>query len=124
MVGNKSTIVIGYSDSVTGASANEGSLMRDGYQFWADTVTSKGGIKVGDKSLKVQLKYYDDESNPNNAANITQKLISEDKVDFILGPYGSPNNLSAETAAEKNKYVSSIPTARPTIFSARAINTS
>lgn len=104
-VGNKSTLTIGFSYSSTGSLANEGKLMKDGYQLWADTINGKGGLKVGGKSLKVQLKFYDDESNANNAANNTQKLITDDKVDFVLGPYGSANTLAAETVAEKNKYV-------------------
>jgi branched-chain amino acid transport system substrate-binding protein len=68
-------------------------------------VNAKGGLKVGDKSLKIQLKYYDDESNANTSATIAQKLISEDKVDFLLGPYASANNLTVQTVAEKNHYV-------------------
>ena len=104
-IGSKSSLVIGFSYSSTGSLANEGKLMHDGYQLWADTVNSKGGLKVGGKSLKVQLKSYDDESNANNAASNTQKLITDDKVDFVLGPYGSANTLAAETVAEKNKYV-------------------
>jgi branched-chain amino acid transport system substrate-binding protein len=104
-IGAKSTLLFGFSTTITGSLANEGKLTRDGYQMWADTVNSKGGLKVGGKSLKVDLKFYDDESNANTAANNVQKLITQDKVDFLLGPYGSPNNLTAVTVAEKNKYV-------------------
>src|SRR6202035_4204993 len=66
---------------------------------------AKGGLKVGSQTLKVQLKYYDDESNANTAANNVQKLITDDKVDFILGPYGSANNLTAVVVTEKNHYI-------------------
>jgi branched-chain amino acid transport system substrate-binding protein len=104
-VGSKTQIIVGYSTSITGSLANEGKLTRDGYQMWADTVNQKGGLKVGGKSLKVALKFYDDESNANTAANNIQKLITQDHVDFILGPYGSPNNLSAVVVTEKNKYI-------------------
>jgi branched-chain amino acid transport system substrate-binding protein len=104
-VGNKTSLLIGYSVSLTGANADSGKLMRDGYQFWADTVNAKGGLKVGNKSLKIQLKYYDDESNANTSATNSQKLISEDHVDFLLGPYASANNLTVSTVAEKNHYV-------------------
>lgn len=101
-IGNKTSLLIGFPVSLTGANADSGKLMRDAYQFWADTVNAKGGLKVGDKSLKIQLKYYDDESNANTSATIAQKLISEDKVDFLLGPYASANNLTVQTVAEKN----------------------
>jgi branched-chain amino acid transport system substrate-binding protein len=104
-VGNKTSLTIGFPVSLTGANADSGKLMRDAYQFWADTVNAKGGLKVGNQSLKINLKYYDDESNANTSATIMQKLISEDKVDFLLGPYASANNLTASTVAEKNHYV-------------------
>jgi len=104
-IGNKTNLTFGFSYPATGSLANEGKLMKDGYQFWADTLNAKGGLKVGGKTLKVALKSYDDESNANNAANNTQKLITDDKVDFVLGPYGSASNLSAQTVAEKNKVV-------------------
>lgn len=104
-VGNKTTLLVGFSASITGANASLGKYTRDGYQLWADTVNSKGGLKVGGKTLKVQLKFYDDESNPSTAANNYTKLITQDKADFLLGPYGSPNTLSSATVAEKNKYV-------------------
>jgi branched-chain amino acid transport system substrate-binding protein len=104
-VANKTQLVFGFSYSATGANANEGKLMADGYKFWADTVNSKGGLKVGGKSLKVALKSYDDQSVNTNAATNTQKLITDDKVDFILGPYGSANNIAAEVVTEKNRYI-------------------
>jgi branched-chain amino acid transport system substrate-binding protein len=104
-VGSKTSLLIGFSVSLTGPNADTGKLTKDAYQFWADTVNAKGGLKVGGKSLKIQLKYYDDESNANTTATNTQKLISEDKIDFLLGPYASANNLTAETVAEKNKFV-------------------
>jgi branched-chain amino acid transport system substrate-binding protein len=99
----KSTLTFGFSTSLTGANADTGKYMRDGYQFWADTVNNHGGLKVNGQSVKVQLKYYDDESNANTAASNVQKLISEDHVDFILGPYGSPANLTAVVVTEKNR---------------------
>lgn len=103
--GNKTQVLVGFSTSITGSLANEGKLTRDGYQMWADSVNDKGGLKVGGKSLKVALKFYDDESNANTAANNIQKLITQDQVDFILGPYGSANNLTAVVVTEKNKYI-------------------
>src|SRR6476646_1552233 len=103
--GNKTQVLVGFSTSITGSLANEGKLTRDGYQMWADSVNDKGGLKIGGKNLKVALKFYDDESNANTAANNIQKLITQDQADFILGPYGSPNNLSAVVVTEKNKYI-------------------
>jgi branched-chain amino acid transport system substrate-binding protein len=101
----KASSTFGFSTSLTGANADLGKYMRDGYQFWAETVNQKGGLKVNGQSVKVALKYYDDESNANTAASNVQKLISQDHVDFILGPYGSPTNLTAVVVTEKNHYI-------------------
>jgi branched-chain amino acid transport system substrate-binding protein len=60
-------------------------------------------MKVGGKTYKVDIKYYDDESNPQTAARLVERLVSEDKVNFILGPYGSANTATAAAVAERLK---------------------
>ena len=44
--------------------AREGELTKEGYEFWKDYVNAHGGLKVGGKTYKVDIKYADDESNP------------------------------------------------------------
>ncbi len=92
---------LGAAVSFTGKYAKEGDLLKKGYELWKDTVNAKGGIKVGDKTYKVEIIYYDDQSNPNRAAKLVEKLITEDKVKFILGPYGSSQVFAAAGAVEK-----------------------
>ncbi|HXM75949.1 MAG TPA: ABC transporter substrate-binding protein, partial [Thermoanaerobaculia bacterium] len=82
------TIVFGAAISITGKTAKEGEYTRDGYQFAIDRLNELGGIKVGGKSYKLALKYYDDETKPERTAQLIEKLINEDKVNLILGPYG------------------------------------
>ncbi|MHB8646296.1 MAG: amino acid ABC transporter substrate-binding protein [Thermomicrobiales bacterium] len=97
------TIVFGAAISLTGASANEGGLTRDGYNFWKKTVNDAGGIVVGSQRYLVDLKFYDDESSPDTSAKLTEKLITEDKVNLVLGPYGTGPTLSASAITEKYK---------------------
>jgi branched-chain amino acid transport system substrate-binding protein len=97
------TIVFGAALAATGANNREGALTKDGYEFWKDYVNAHGGIKVGGKTYKVDIKYADDESKPAEAARLVEKFVNDDKVNFILGPYGSPNTASAAAVVERLK---------------------
>ena len=95
------TIKIGAAVSLTGSLAREGALLRDGYAFWQDALNKAGGLKVGDKTYKVAVVYYDDESRPQTSAQLTEKLISQDKVNFIFGPYSSGIALATASISER-----------------------
>ncbi len=97
------TLVFGSPISLTGSTAKEGALQRDGYDLWRDTYNKAGGINVGGKHYKIETKYYDDTSNAQQSATLAEKLIKEDKVNFLLGPYGTSSTLQVSTVAEKNK---------------------
>ena len=94
---------IGAPLAATGADAREGALTKAGYDLWAETVNTRGGIKVGGTAYKVQIVYYDDQSKPQISAELTDKLINQDKVNFLLGPYGSPVTFADAAIAEKYK---------------------
>jgi len=97
------TIVFGAAVSLTGKTAKEGEYTRDGYNFFVDKINEMGGITVGGKKYKVSVKYYDDESKSERTAQLIEKLINEDKVTFILGPYGSAPSGTAAPICEKYK---------------------
>jgi branched-chain amino acid transport system substrate-binding protein len=97
------TIVFGAAISITGKTAKEGGYTRDGYQVAIDKINEMGGIKVGGKTYKVELKYYDDETKPERTAQLIEKLINEDKVHLILGPYGSSPTGTAAPIVERYK---------------------
>ena len=97
------TIVFGAALAATGSTAREGELTKEGYEFWKDYVNAHGGMKVGNKTYKVDIKYADDESKPATAALLVEKFVSQDHVNFILGPYGSANTATAATVAERLK---------------------
>lgn len=79
------SIRIGFSDNLTGGSAPNGKQLLLAFQIWRDDVNAKGGIL----GRPVELVYYDDQTNPSNVPGIYTKLIDIDKVDLLVGPYGT-----------------------------------
>ena len=95
------TILFGSAVSLTGPLAKEGGLTKEGYEFWADYVNAHGGLKVGKTSYAVAIKFYDDESLPENAAQLATRLIDQDHVQFLLGPYGTGTSFTVAQIAER-----------------------
>ena len=93
---------IGAAISLTGPFSREGQLLRDGYDLWKDTVNASGGLKVGAKTYKVEIVYNDDESKAPTSARLTEKLLSEDKVAYLFGPYSS--GIATATSAISERY--------------------
>jgi len=99
---DEKVIVLGAAVSDTGKYAREGKDTRQGYVLWQEWVNNEyGGIKVGDDTYQVELIMYDDEGDPDTTAKLVEKLITEDEVDFLLGPYSSGLTKSASAIAEK-----------------------
>jgi branched-chain amino acid transport system substrate-binding protein len=93
-------IKLGFSMALTGPLAPNGKQSLLGAQIWADEVNAKGGIL----GRKVELINYDDQSNPTNVPGIYTKLIDIDKVDIVMGPYGTNLNAPAlPVVMQKNK---------------------
>jgi branched-chain amino acid transport system substrate-binding protein len=97
------SILFGTPLALTGSLSKEGNLSREGYELWKETYNAAGGILIGDKHYKIETKYYDDESSAQKSATLAQKLISDDQVNFLLGPYGTSANLQVSTVAEKSQ---------------------
>jgi branched-chain amino acid transport system substrate-binding protein len=97
------TIVLGAAVSITGKYSTNGKNTKDGYDLAVKVINDKGGVKVGDKSYKLEVIYYDDESTPARAAQLTERLIDQDRVQFMLGPYGSGLTKAVAPITEKFK---------------------
>jgi branched-chain amino acid transport system substrate-binding protein len=95
-------IVVGVPMSITGSQSKEGALAKQGYDLWKQWVNGQGGIDVKGTRHKVQLVYEDDQSKADISAQLAQKLIAEEKAQFLLGPYGSATTASDAVVAEKN----------------------
>ena len=78
-------IKIGFDLSQTGPLAPNGKQALLGAKIWEEEVNAKGGLL----GRKVNLIGYDDQSNPSNVPGIYAKLLDVDKVDLIMGPYGT-----------------------------------
>lgn len=94
-------IKIGASISVTGTYAKLGSYTRDGYLMCAKEINDKGGLL----GRKLEFVIYDDRSEAPTAIKLYEKLITEDKVDLVMGPYSSPITNAASTVSEKYKKI-------------------
>src|SRR2546425_219327 len=57
------SLLFGAAISLTGSTAKEGGLTKEGYDIWRDVYNDAGGIKAGSKKYRIETKYYDDESN-------------------------------------------------------------
>ena len=95
-------IRIGAAVSETGKYSREGRDTRQGYGTWLEWVNNEyGGIDLAGKRYQVELVMYDDEGDPDTVARLVEQLISEDRVDFLLGPYSSSLTQSASAISEK-----------------------
>ncbi|MDE0654408.1 MAG: amino acid ABC transporter substrate-binding protein [bacterium] len=97
------TVRIGAALSETGKYAVEGKDSRQGYDTWVRWVNEDyGGIRIGEDRYAAEIIYYDDESDADTAANLVQRLIDSDGVDFLLGPYSSGLTTGTSAIAEAN----------------------
>ena len=94
-------ITLGAAVQETGGQANTGRYYANSYQLAVDAINAKGGIKVGDKTYKLALKLYDNQSNPSLAVRQYTQLLTSDKVNFLLGPFASNYVLDTSSVAEK-----------------------
>lgn len=95
---------IGFAVALTGIFGKAGAMVKDAYQIWADRINEDGGILVQGKRYPVELIFYDDKSTPATSAKLVEKLISHDRVDLLLGGYGSSQVFAASAVSEKYKY--------------------
>jgi len=108
--GAQTPIKIGASMSVTGTYAKPGSYQKEGYDVCIDELNGKGGLL----GRKVELVIYDDQSQPATAVKLYEKLITEDKVDAVMGPYSSAVSEAVANVTEKYKKVMVAPLAATT----------
>jgi branched-chain amino acid transport system substrate-binding protein len=97
------TIVLGAAVSLTGKYSTNGEHTKNGYNLAVKRINEMGGVKVGGKSYKFKVIYYDDESNSKRAAQLAERLIKQDGVKYMLGPYSSGLTKAIAPVTEENK---------------------
>ena len=108
--GAQGPIRIGASLSLTGTYAKLGKNQHEGYQLCMKDLNARGGLL----GRKIDLVVYDDQSLPATAVRLYEKLITEDKVDAVMGPYSSPVSEASANVTEKYKKVMVAPLAATT----------
>jgi branched-chain amino acid transport system substrate-binding protein len=93
----KKPIKIGASLPLTGDFSEPGTAASRGYKIWQQLVNKHGGLL----GRPVSLKIVDDRSDQNTIVNDYNRLITQDKVDLVLGTFSSLLNLPASAVAEK-----------------------
>ncbi len=93
-------IVVGSTLSLSGAFAATGAIHKIAGQEFVDRLNKNGGL------LGRQVKWLvrDDESDQAKVSTLYEQLITQDKVDLIIGPYATPNILSAMAVAARHGY--------------------
>ena len=97
------TILLGSAISLTGKYATAGNHAKVGYDFAVDKINAAGGVMIGGKSYKLAVKYYDDESTPARGGQLAERLINQDGVQYMLGPYSSGLTKAIAPVTEKYK---------------------
>lgn len=97
------TIILGAAVSLTGKYSTNGKNTQDGYELAVKRINEMGGIKVGDKAYKLRVIYYDDESTSARGAQLVERLINQDGIKFMLGPYSSGLTKAIAPVTEKYK---------------------
>ena len=92
---------VGVITSLSGENIFGGNLTRQGYELWAEVMNEKGGIEVGGDRFQIEMFYGDDQSNPATGADAAERLIVQEEVDVLFGPYTSGVTLAVQPICQK-----------------------
>ncbi len=94
-------IRLGAAISMTGKYSTNGKNTKDGYDLAAKMINENGGVSVGGKKYMIEIIYYDDESTPARGTELAERLIKQDGVKYLLGPYSSGLTKAIAPVTEK-----------------------
>lgn len=97
------TITLGAAVSLTGKYSTNGKHTKNGYDLGIKVINEHGGVVIHGKHYKLAIKYYDDESTPARGAALAERLINQDHIKYMLGPYGSGITKAIAPVTEENK---------------------
>jgi len=102
------TLKIGVVSALSGPGSEWGLAQDGGIKIAAMEANAKGGLKVGNKTYKVEVISYDDQYKAALSVSGATRLIEQDKVKFVVGPMGSAAVLAVKPLLEKNKVLAII----------------
>ena len=95
------TITLGASVQLSGPLANTGRYYQDGYKFAVDQINKSGGVKVGNEKQQLELKILDNQSDNNLGVRQYVQLVTQDKINLLLGPFASDAVIAMSSVSEK-----------------------
>jgi len=100
---DRETVRLGAALSLTGRYASQGRQAWLGLRLWGEAVNRSGGLRIGeDDARPLQMIVYDDRSRTKRTAALYERLIARDRVNLLVGPYGSGATLAAARVAERD----------------------
>jgi branched-chain amino acid transport system substrate-binding protein len=107
---SENPIRIGATMSESGAYSTQGIAARNGYLLCEQHINEQGGLLGRD----IEFLIYDDQSDPETAISLYERLINEDQVDAVMGPYGSTLTEAVAPVTESHGMVQVSPLAATT----------
>ena len=96
----RNTLTAGISASLSGQFRVQGAQALAGLQAWAGDVNDSGGLGVGGSRRRVSVVHYDDGSSTEGAIDATNRLVQQDRVDLLFGPYSGVLTRAAARVSE------------------------
>lgn len=97
------TITLGAAISMSGDLAKTAELYTDSYEMTVADINERGGVEIGGTTYELELKLVDDESRAERSRELFQRLIQQDGIDYLLGPYSSGVTLAARPVIESSQ---------------------
>ncbi len=97
-------VIVGMPASLSGQFRVQGRQALAGLLAWAEDVNRAGGLSIrpGETGSPVTVAHYDDASEPGRVREVTRRLIVQDRVDLLMGPYSSVLARAAADVAEEH----------------------
>lgn len=115
--GDQLTVRVGIPVSLTGQFSLQGAQTLFGIRAWAEDTNRYGGLAVGAGRRLVELVWHDDRSRPDHVVAVTRRLIIDDAVDVLVGPYSAVlANAAAQVAREHGRLLWNQGGASPLIY--------
>ena len=105
-------VKVGLATSLSGKYETFGTEQSRGVKMWVEDMNERGALL----GRPVELIIYDNESDRETCARLYEKLITEDKVDLLIGPYSSGMTLAARPVVEKHNFPLMVEGTAPSIW--------
>jgi branched-chain amino acid transport system substrate-binding protein len=103
--GAPAALRVGYAVSKTGPNAGGATITTiPNYEMWVKEVNAAGGLRLGGGRARIEVVEYDDRSASEDAVRAVERLVTQDRVDFVLPPWGTALNLAVAPILNRAGY--------------------